>query len=64
MLCKNCKKNEAKHPGKTCSLKCATEAHNKIRGGDRYTVIKRRLDIEIAKSKALGGFTGNHGGIV
>lgn len=64
MICPVCEINEAKQPGKTCGLECATEAHNKLKGGDSYTVIKRRLDIEIAKSKALGGFTGNHGGIV
>jgi hypothetical protein len=57
MLCKNCKTNEAKHPGKTCSLKCATEADNiagRIQGrpSDTYEEIKRRYDIEISKKQA------------
>lgn len=64
MLCNFCKTNEAKRPGKTCGLKCATEAHNKLKGGDSYTVIKHRLDIEIANSRLMRGFSGNHGGIV
>jgi len=64
MLCNFCKKSEAKHPGKTCSLKCATEAHNALKGGDSYLVIKRRLDIEIANSRLMRGFSGNHGRVV
>jgi len=59
MLCNFCKKKEAKHPGKTCSLKCATEADNiagRIQGrpSDTYEEIKRRHDIEIKKKKARG----------
>jgi hypothetical protein len=63
MICPVCETNEAKAPGKTCGLKCATEAHNKLKGGDSYTVIKRRLDIEIANSKITNGFSGCKGGV-
>ncbi len=59
MKCTVCKIKDAKLPGSTCGLKCATKAYPR---GDKYEAIDERYKAAIAESRLNNGFSVGHGG--
>jgi hypothetical protein len=63
MICTQCNKVEARHPGSTCGLKCATEWDNQVNAksrrkipNDSYETIMVRFNAHVAAVK--GGKNG------